>query len=153
MVSRRELFVARLSPWAWRTYDDLEIARIRISSLDAHQSDLCWRLRLRQNGNTEPDGRRSSPQVRGSSQAAKRMEGVDQRPSSRLPLLGRVRTKSVDDCRQRSHRLWCGPEVRAWRPGLAFRAATVPALWTDDSSVLSGHHGPLCVQCGPRPVR
>src|SRR5215472_68007 len=153
MVSRRELFVARLSSWAWRTYHDVEIARICIPSLDAHQSDLCWRLRLRQDGNTEQNGGRSSPQVSGSSQATKRLEGVDQRASSRLSLLGRVRTKSVDDCRQRSHPLRCGPEVRAWWQGLAFRASTVPALWTDDSSVVSRHRRPLCVQCGTRSVR
>jgi Recombinase len=61
-------------------------------------------------------------------------------------------TKSIDDCRQRSHPLRCRAEGRPWRQGLAFRASTVPMLRTDDASRLSGHSRPLCLQGCPRSV-
>jgi DNA invertase Pin-like site-specific DNA recombinase len=82
-----------------------------------------------------------------------RMGGLDQRTSSRLPFLGRIRTKSIDDCREQLLPLWSRSKERAWRPSLAFWSSSVPTLWANDPSLLPGPRRPLCLQCGPRPVR
>lgn len=57
---------------------------------NAHESDLCRRLRLRSERNKDKDCGRACPQIRGSSQTTKRMEGLDQRAPSWLPFLGRI---------------------------------------------------------------
>src|SRR5215469_17429476 len=76
------------------------------------------------------DGGRSYPQVRGSSQAAKRMEGVDHHPG--YFSLGRVRTKSIDD----GPPTHSGAEPKAGRGG---------------GALLSGLL--RCRRCGRRSVR